>query len=92
VAARRQQRERANLTVWHKEIAPSTGLRKWFGHDPDRWTEFRRRYVAELDANRVAVETLRDLVGKGPVTLVYATRDERHNHALVLAEYLERKA
>jgi uncharacterized protein YeaO (DUF488 family) len=82
-------RKDANLALWLKAIAPTAALRKWFGHDPARWVEFRRRYRAELDANRPAVEQLGDVVKAGRVTLVYGARDVAHNHALVLAEYLE---
>ena len=81
-------KESAALTLWLKAIAPTAALRKWFGHDPARWTEFRRRYRAELDANPAAVEELGRLVGAGRVTLVYAAHDRTHNHALVLAEFM----
>ncbi len=82
-------KELAALTLWLKEIAPTTALRKWFGHDPARWTEFRRRYRAELDANPAAVGELGRLVAAGPVTLVYGAHDRTHNHALVLAEFMK---
>lgn len=78
----------ARLDVWLKEVAPSTGLRKWFGHDPARWAEFRQRYAAELDGNPQPVNALRDLLAAGPVTLLYAARDPEHNHAVVLRDYL----
>ena len=81
------RRDEAALTLWLREIAPSTPLRKWFGHDPVRWTEFGKRYWQELDANP-AVGELRALIDKGTVTLLYAASDEKHNHALVLARYL----
>lgn len=81
------RRDEAALTLWLKEIAPSTPLRKWFGHDPARWTEFGKRYRQELDANP-AVGELRALIDKGAVTLLYAASDEKHNHALALARYL----
>lgn len=80
----------AALTLWLKEIAPSPALRKWFGHDPERWSEFRRRYRAELKANDAAVRNLREVLGREPVTLLYAAHDPAHNHALVLADYLKR--
>lgn len=73
--------------LWIREVAPSTELRKWFGHKPERWTEFRRRYFAELRANP-AVEALRDVIAAGPVTLLYGAKDERHNQAVALAEFL----
>jgi uncharacterized protein YeaO (DUF488 family) len=83
-------KERAAVDVWLKEIAPSPELRRWFGHDPARWEEFQRRYRAELEANPDAVDELRRRVREGPVTFVYAARDEQHNGALVLREYLKR--
>jgi uncharacterized protein YeaO (DUF488 family) len=75
--------------LWLKDVAPSTALRKWFGHDPARWDEFRRRYAAELDANP-AVGELRKLAAEGPLTLLYGARDEAHNQAAALAAYLKR--
>lgn len=80
----------AALTLWFKDAAPSTGLRKWFGHDPARWTEFQKRYRAELQNNRQALDDLSELAGTGRVTLLYATHDTEHNHALILADYLRR--
>lgn len=80
-------KDAARLTVWLKEIAPSSALRTWFGHEPDRWEEFRRRYRLELDANK-SVKELRDLLAQGPVTLLYGAHDEIHNQAVVLAEYV----
>lgn len=82
-------REKLAPDLWLKEIAPSTELRKWFGHDPARWDEFRRRYRAELEANPQPVARLRELAGQGPLVLLYAARDERHNHAIVLRDYLQ---
>jgi len=82
-------REQAALDLWLKDIAPSTALRTWFGHDPARWDEFRARYRAELAENAAAVAQLRALVAKGKVTLIYGARDEQHNQATVLAEYLK---
>jgi uncharacterized protein YeaO (DUF488 family) len=74
----------ARLDEWIKDIAPSTELRTWFGHDPERWSEFRRRYRAELKQHVPLVDDLRGRAGKEPITLVYAARDEVHNHAVVL--------
>ena len=71
-----------------KDIAPSPALRKWFGHDPKRWPEFRARYRAELDRNTAATGRLLDLAMKGKVTLLYAAHDVAHNHAVVLIEYI----
>lgn len=78
----------AAIDHWAKELAPSTELRKWFGHDPARWAEFRRRYAAELREQGEALERLRALAEKGPVTLVYAAHDEEHNDAVVLRDVL----
>jgi len=76
------------LTGWLKEVAPSNGLRRWFGHDPARWTEFRRRYRSELKSQRTVLQSLRDALKRGPVTLVYSAHDEAHNQAVVLREFL----
>jgi uncharacterized protein YeaO (DUF488 family) len=73
---------------WLKAVAPSEALRKSFAHQPERWAEFRRRYFAELDANPEPVNALRKLAGRGRLTLLYAARDEAHNNALALREYL----
>jgi len=81
-------KERAAVDVWLKEIAPSPELSRWYGHDPGKWEEFQKRYWAELDANPDAVAELRRKAREGPVTFVYAARDERHNGALALKEYL----
>jgi len=78
----------AAIDHWMKDLAPSTELRKWFGHDPARWTEFRRRYAAEIDAHRDELERLREMADAGVVTLVYAARDETHNDAVALREIL----
>src|SRR5690242_18165908 len=81
-------KEKAHLTLWLKEIAPSTKLRQWFGHKPARWAAFQERYRGELDANPEAVARLRAALAKKGGTLLYAARDEEHNQARVLAEYL----
>ncbi|RWL42935.1 MAG: DUF488 domain-containing protein [Mesorhizobium sp.] len=85
-------RKDAALTLWLKEIAPSDALRKWFGHEPERWAEFRKRYRAELDSNGEAVAQLRVLLREGKVTLLYGAHDEAHNNAVALAEYLRAQA
>ncbi len=82
------RKENAALTCWLKEIAPSPGLRKWFGHDPERYGEFARRYRVELEGDEDEVARLESLMKRGAVTLLYAAHDEAHNHALVLADYL----
>jgi uncharacterized protein YeaO (DUF488 family) len=78
----------AAIDQWAKAIAPSTDLRRWFGHDPARWREFHRRYAAELRKRSDLLRGLRDLARRGPVTLVYAARDEVHNDAVVLRDIL----
>lgn len=82
-------KEKADVALWQKEIAPSTELRKWFDHDPAKWAEFQKRFRAELDGNAEAVKELRDLAAKGKVTLLYSAHDEVHNNAVVLAAYLQ---
>jgi uncharacterized protein YeaO (DUF488 family) len=78
------------LDLWLKEIAPSPELRRWFGHDPDKWEEFCRRYGQELEANPEAVQILRDQLRKhATVTLVYGSKDEEHNAAVALKSFLE---
>jgi uncharacterized protein YeaO (DUF488 family) len=81
-------KEKAQVDLWLKEIAPSAGLRKWFGHDPAKWAEFRKRYRAELDENRASVSALKEQIKKGTTTLVYGAKDEEHNDAFFLKEYL----
>jgi uncharacterized protein YeaO (DUF488 family) len=78
----------AAIAHWAKELAPSTELRKWFGHDPARWEEFRRRYSAEIRGHGDKLDRLRELARKGAVTLVYGAHDEMHNDAIVLREIL----
>ena len=78
----------AKLDLWLKEIAPSTELRKWFGHDPARWSEFQRRYRGELKQRPDEIAELQRLAERGPVTLIYSAHDERHNDAVVLRDFL----
>lgn len=85
------EKHRAAIGEWIKDAAPSPDLRKWFGHDPARWDEFRRRYREEL-ADNPAVGQIRDLAREQKVTLIYAAKDEKHNHALVLLDYLKGKS
>jgi uncharacterized protein YeaO (DUF488 family) len=82
-------KEKLGDVVWLKDIAPSTDLRKWFDHRPERWTQFCTRYAAELDRSSETVAKLRALCARGPVTLLYAARDRDHNQARALADYLE---
>lgn len=81
-------REEARIDEWLKEIAPSDGLRKWFGHDPARWGEFRQRYLEELQGHRDILERLRAEAKKGSVSLLYAAKDAEHNNAVVLRKLL----
>lgn len=83
-------RERAKLDDWERELPPSTELRQWFGHDPSRFEEFRRRYVDELQGERSRLSALRRRAREGTLTLVYSARDTEHNDAVVLAEVLRR--
>jgi uncharacterized protein YeaO (DUF488 family) len=84
-------KEKARVDIWLKEIAPTTELRKWFNHDPKKWTEFQTRYRRELKSNAAVVATLKEKVAEVPVTLVYGARDEEHNEAVVLEALLQKK-
>lgn len=84
-------REKAAIDLWLKEVAPSNELRKWFGHDPEKWPEFGKRYRAELKGSPALME-LRELSRQGDITLLYAARDRLHNEALVLKQILDRGA
>ena len=79
---------KAALDDWIKDVAPSTELRKWFGHDPARWAEFQRRYRAELRGQSVALDRIHELARARVVTLVYSAHDEQHNDAVVLRALL----
>jgi uncharacterized protein YeaO (DUF488 family) len=79
---------KARVDVWLKEIAPSTELRKWFGHDPAKWDDFERRYFEELDGRSEAVSQLLDLAKKQRVTLLFAATDTEHNNAVALKKYV----
>lgn len=78
----------AAIDLWAKDIAPSTALRRWFGHDLDRWQEFRRRYSEEIHRHRERLDELRTLAERGRITLVFAAHDETHNDAVVLRDIL----
>jgi uncharacterized protein YeaO (DUF488 family) len=82
-------REQLALTEWARELGPSTELRKWFGHDPDRWNEFRRRYRAELSKKSDQLKAVAQLAQKGRLVLLYSAKDEEHNQAVVLKDVLE---
>src|SRR5690349_18780293 len=81
-------KEKARVDLWLKTIAPSTALRKWFGHDPSKWEEFKKRYLRELSENDEAVSLLRQALKKGTATLVYGASDTGHNAAVVLRDFL----
>lgn len=76
------------IDAWLKDVTPSTALRKWFGHDPARWADFTNRYLDELRAVPKAVDVALEWCRKGPVTLIYASKDTDHSHALVLRDHL----
>ncbi|HEX2479716.1 MAG TPA: DUF488 family protein [Geminicoccaceae bacterium] len=81
-------RDDLHIDAWLKELAPSAGLRKWFGHDPSKWEEFKERYARELDERRDALAQLLEMAKSGRVTLVFGARDIEHNNAVALREYL----
>lgn len=78
----------AALDEWTKELAPTTELRKWFGHDPAKWEDFRHRYAGEIHEHPDVLAHLRELAGQGPITLIYGARDEMHNDAVVLRDVI----
>jgi uncharacterized protein YeaO (DUF488 family) len=82
---------KAKVDLWLKDIAPSTALRQWFGHDPRKWHEFKQRYQDELHKNNEAIAQLRARMAKGTVTLVYGAKDQEHNDAVALQEYLRER-
>lgn len=84
------KKEQVAMDLWLKDVAPSPELRTWFGHDPAKWEEFRRRYWAELKEKKEQIDLLQQKIKKGAVTFVYSAHDEQHNAALALKEYLEK--
>jgi uncharacterized protein YeaO (DUF488 family) len=82
-------KEKAAVDLWLKELAPSTDLRKWFGHDPEKWNEFRKRYWSELEQKGDLLVLLKHRTIEGAVAFVYAASDAKHNSALALKEFLE---
>lgn len=89
---RGQSKDKLQLTAWVRDIAPSDELRKWFGHDPEKWEEFRKRYRAELDANQPAVEELEELLREhANATLLFMAHDDKHCNAVALSEYLHER-
>ena len=85
------KKESLHIDAWLKEAAPSTELRKWFHHDPEKWKEFRRKYFVELDRVPEACEPIREAARHGTVTLLYSSHDVEHNNAVALKDYIERK-
>jgi uncharacterized protein YeaO (DUF488 family) len=84
-------KEKAKIDLWLKDIAPSTELRKWFNHDPEKWMEFQTRYKRELKSKGDELALLKEKVAQGPVTLLYGAKDEEHNEAVVLLALLRAK-
>lgn len=84
-------KEKARVDSWLRDMAPSDNLRKWFGHDPDKWDEFKRRYFEELEAKGEGVKHIRRKAREGDVTLLYGSKEERLNNAVALREYLKKK-
>ena len=80
---------KAKVDFWPKELAPSTELRRWYGHDPEKWSEFKSRYFSELAGNPELVNELLNYVGNGTVTFVYSSKEQRLNNAIALKEYVE---
>ncbi len=80
---------KAKIDYWLKELAPSTKLRHWYGHDPEKWSEFKSRYFSELDANPELLKELLDYIRKGTVTFVYSSKEQYLNNAVALKEYVE---
>jgi len=85
------KREGLKLAGWIKEVAPGSGLRRWFRHDPAKWKEFQRQYSRELEANPMAWQPLLEAAQKGDITLIFGARDTMHNNAVVLKAFLEDK-
>ena len=86
------KKENLQIDLWIKEVAPSTELRKWFDHDPDKWAEFQEHYAAELNANSPLWEPIIEAADTSTVTLVYAAKDEEHNNAVALQQFLLKKS
>ncbi|MFW6066831.1 MAG: DUF488 domain-containing protein [Myxococcota bacterium] len=81
----------AEIDAWLKELAPSSSLRKWFDHDPEKWNEFKKRYFRELDRKREVIDQLVDRLAEGQVTFVFGAKDTEHNNAVALKEYIQRR-
>lgn len=83
-------KEKAKIDLWLKDLAPTTELRKWFNHDPTKWTEFKKRYLKELKKNKKAINELEVQIKKRKATLIYSAKDVEHNNAVVIKDYLEK--
>ncbi len=83
------KKEKARIDEWLKELAPSSDLRKWFGHDSDKWDEFKKRYIKELKGREEIVDAIADAARKGTVSLLFGAKEERFNNAAALKEYIE---
>lgn len=83
-------KEKAHVDLWLKNIAPSVELRKWFSHDPKKWKSFRGRYETEIRSKQDLIKVLKRKAREGTITLIYGARDEKHNEALVLKQFLEK--
>jgi uncharacterized protein YeaO (DUF488 family) len=87
---RSMKKESLRMTAWLKEVAPSDALRRWFGHEPAKWDEFRHRYFAELDAKPETWQPILEALRQGDLTLLYSAHDREHNNAVALQEYVEK--
>lgn len=85
------RKDQVRVDLWLRDIAPSHQLRRWFGHDPAKWDEFKKRYFAELDTKEELIRVILDKAKNGPVCLLYGARDEKHNDAVALKELLDSK-
>ncbi len=82
------KREETQIDEWMKDLGPSTELRKWFGHDPSKWSGFKKKFFQELNGRQEAIERLARLAGRSKITLLYGSKEERFNNAVALQEYL----
>ncbi len=88
---RGMKKDSLHMEAWLKDAAPSDGLRRWFGHDPEKWNEFQDRYFTELDGKPDAIHPIVEATGRGNVTLLYGAHDTEHNNAVALKEYLSKR-
>ena len=84
-------KEKVAADLWFKEIAPTTELRKWFNHETEKWPEFQKKYLKEISENEPAIATLKEIMNEGKVTILYAAKDEEHNEARILMDYLNKR-